>query len=151
VVFTFKRSSSSCCLRTTRTVCTPLEDGPRGGFQPAVHRVLREFLRAIHSIHFVSGFLLHEVCGRSVLECQTVRDGADDSRAHRRWSVIWGAVLEVHESFSDSPLLPCGRSAETTRTVRPEIADSLPGTVQDSYVLCFLIRAFASGLFGVCS
>jgi hypothetical protein len=70
-------------------------DGPRGGFQPAVRCVLREFLYIFRSIHFVGGFLLHEVCGRSVLECRTVRDGPDGPRAHCGQSVIEGAVLEV--------------------------------------------------------
>jgi hypothetical protein len=68
VVLTFKKSSSSCCLCTTRTVHAPLVDGPRGCFQPAIHLVLREFLRVFRSIHFVGGFLLHEVRERSVLE-----------------------------------------------------------------------------------
>jgi hypothetical protein len=53
-----------------------------------VRHVLREFLRAFHSIHFVSGFLVHEVHRRSVLECRTVRDGADSPRARRVRSVI---------------------------------------------------------------
>jgi hypothetical protein len=60
---------------------------------PSVLRVLRKFLRVFRSIHFVGGFLLHGVCGRSVLECRTVRDGADGPRAHRGQSVIEGAVL----------------------------------------------------------
>jgi hypothetical protein len=34
---------------------------------PSVLRVRREFLRVFHSLHFVSGFLVHEVHGRSVL------------------------------------------------------------------------------------
>jgi hypothetical protein len=63
------------------------------------------------SIHFVSGFLLHEVHGRSVLECRTVRVGADSSRAHRGRSVIEGEVLEVRGLFSDSPSQPRGQSA----------------------------------------
>jgi hypothetical protein len=75
-------------MRSTRTVCAPLADGPRGGFQPAVRRVLRVFLRAFRSILFAGGFLLHEVRGQSVLECQTVRVGADGPRAHRGRSVI---------------------------------------------------------------
>jgi hypothetical protein len=45
---------------------------------------------------------LHEVCGRSVLECQMVRDGVDGPRAHRGGSVIEGAILEVRERFSYS-------------------------------------------------
>jgi hypothetical protein len=39
--------------------------------------------------------LLHKVRGESVLECRTVRDGADDPRVHRGQFVIEGAVLEV--------------------------------------------------------
>jgi hypothetical protein len=78
-VLTFKMLSSGCCMRSTRTVLTPLADGPRGGFQPAVLRVLRVFLRAFRSIHFAGGFLLHGVCRRSVIE---------------------GAVLEVQGLFS---------------------------------------------------
>jgi hypothetical protein len=90
-------------LRSTRTARAPLADGPRGGFQPAVRHVLRVFLRAFRSIHFVCGFLLHDVRRRSVLECRTVRVGADGPRAHRGWSVIKGAVLEVRGLFSDGP------------------------------------------------
>jgi hypothetical protein len=93
-----------------RTVRAPLADGPRGGFQPAVHRVLRVFLRAFCSIHFAGGILLHGVRGRSVLECQTVRYGADGPQAHRGRSVIEGAVLEVEGLFSDGPSQPHGQS-----------------------------------------
>jgi hypothetical protein len=50
---------------------------------PGVRRLLREFLHVFRSIHFVDGFLLHEVRRRSVLECWTVRGGADGPRAHR--------------------------------------------------------------------
>jgi hypothetical protein len=76
-------------------------------------------------MHFVGGFLLHKVRGRSVLECRTVRGGADGPRAHHGRSVIEGAVLEVRERFSDSPpqladgpLYPRGRSTRRLRTVR---------------------------------
>jgi hypothetical protein len=93
-------------------------DGPRapGGrsarsFQPVVRRVLSEFLRVFRSIHFAGGFLLHRVRRRSVLECRTVRDGADGPRAPRGPSVIAGAVLEVRGLFSDGPPQPCGQSA----------------------------------------
>jgi hypothetical protein len=89
----------------------PLADGPRGSFQPAVCRVLRVFFCAFRSIHFASGFLLHGVRGRSVLECRTVCDGADDLRAHCGRSVIEGAVLEVRGLFSDGPSQPRGQSA----------------------------------------
>jgi hypothetical protein len=47
--------------------------------------------------------MLHEVRGQSVLECWTVRDGADSPRVHRGQSVIEGVVLEVRGLFSDSP------------------------------------------------
>jgi hypothetical protein len=84
------------------------------------------FLRAFHSILFAGGFLLHEVHGRSVLECQTVRDGADGPRAHCGLSVIKGVVLEVRGLFSDGPSQPRGRSARCLRTVRPGLADGPP-------------------------
>jgi hypothetical protein len=92
-------------------VRSPLADGPRGGFQPAVRRVLRVFLHAFRSILFVVGFLLHEVRGRSVLQCRTVHVGADSPRAHHGRSVIEGTVLEVRRLFSDSPSQPRGQSA----------------------------------------
>jgi hypothetical protein len=76
--------------------------------RPSVLRIFCEFLRVFHLIHFVGGFLLHEVCGRSVLECRTVRDGADGPRAHRRQSVIESVVLEVRGLFSDGPPQPRG-------------------------------------------
>jgi hypothetical protein len=131
---TFKRSGSGCCLRITRTVRAPLADGPRGGFHPAVRRVLSMFLCAFRSILFVGGFLLHEVRARTILECRTVRVGADGPRAHRGRSVTEGAVQEVRGLFSDdpssladSPPRPCGRSTRCLRVVRPGLADSLPG------------------------
>jgi hypothetical protein len=99
-------------------VRAPLVDGLRGGFQPAVCRVRREFLRVFRSIHFVSGFLLHEVRGRSILECRTVRDWADGPRVHRGWSIIKGAVLEVRGCFFRQSAVAHGRSAVPTRTVR---------------------------------
>jgi hypothetical protein len=88
-----------------------MADGSQRGFQPIVRRVLREFLRAFLSIHFVGGFLLHGVRGRSVLECRMVSDEADGPRAHRGRSVIEGAVLEVRGFFSDGLLQPRGQSA----------------------------------------
>jgi hypothetical protein len=122
VVLTFKRLSSSCCLHTTQTVRVPLADGPRRGFQLAVHRVLREFLRVFRSIHFVGGFLLREVRERSILECWTVRDGADGLRAHHGWSVIEGACSRVI----------FGRSAAPPQTVRLGLANSPPGACGQS-------------------
>jgi hypothetical protein len=78
------------------------------------------FVRSILSVD-----LLHEVRGRSVLECRTVHDGANGPRAHRGRSVIKGAVLDVRGHFSDSPpqladrpSCPRGRSARRSRTVR---------------------------------
>jgi hypothetical protein len=102
------------------------------------------FLHAFRSIHFASGFLLHGVHGWSVLECRTVREGADGPRAHHRRFVIEGAVLEVRGLFSDNPSQPrrtvrlglpvgppsvCGQSAQASRTVRPVLADSPPSPV----------------------
>jgi hypothetical protein len=84
-------------------VHTPLADGPRGGFQPTILHVLRVFLHVFCSIYFVSGFLVHKVPGRFVLECRTVRDGSDGPRAHRGRSIIEGAVLVVRECFSNGP------------------------------------------------
>jgi hypothetical protein len=55
---------------------------------------------------------------------------ADGPRCLHGRSIIVGAVLEVLESFSDSPPLPRGRSVEATRTVRQELADSPPSTAQ---------------------
>jgi hypothetical protein len=55
---------------------------------------------------------------------------ADGPRCLHGRSVIVGAVLEVCESFSDSSPLPRGRSALGSRTVRPELANSPPGTAQ---------------------
>jgi hypothetical protein len=138
-VLIFKRSSSGCCLCTTRTVRAPLANGLRGGFQPPVHRVLCVFLRAFRSIHFAGGFLLHGVRGRSVLECRTVRNEADSPRAHRRRSVIKGVVLEVwgcfrmiRRSLVDSPPRPCGQSARCLQTVRPSLADGPSGACGQS-------------------
>jgi hypothetical protein len=82
------------------------------------------------SIHFVGGFLVHEVCGRSVLECRTVRDEADGPRVHHERSVFLGAVLEVRVAFSDSPCPPRGQSAPSSRTVRPDTANGPPGAFQ---------------------
>jgi hypothetical protein len=82
---------------------------------------------------------LHGVRGRSVLECRTVRDGADDSRAHWEQSVIEGATLVVGDRFLDSPpqladgpLDPHGQSARRSRTVRPGLADGPPGACGQS-------------------
>jgi hypothetical protein len=46
---------------------------------------------------------VHEVRGRSVLECLMVRDGAGGPWAHHGRSVIEGAVLVVRELISDGP------------------------------------------------
>jgi hypothetical protein len=92
---------------------------------PSILRVLREFLRVFRSIHYVGGFLLHGVRGRSVLKYWKVHDGEDGPLAHCEWSVIKGVVLVVGDHFSDSPSQPAdgpsyprGRSARRPRTVR---------------------------------
>jgi hypothetical protein len=95
-VLTFKRSGSGCSNSFWWTVREEPDN-------PSVLRVRREFLRVFRSIHFVGGFLVHEVRERSVLECRSVRVRADGPRVLRGWSVIEGAVLEVRELFSDSP------------------------------------------------
>jgi hypothetical protein len=97
---------------------------------PSVLRVHCEFLRVFCSILFVGGFLVHEVHGRSVLECQTIRVGADGLWVHRGRSVIEGAVLEIRWLFLDSPPQTRGRSAWATWTVRLELANGSRGTLQ---------------------
>jgi hypothetical protein len=73
---------------------------------------------------------VHEVCGRSVLECRTVHDEADGPHVHHGRFVFLGALLEVRVAISDSPCPPHGRSAPSSRTVRPDTADSPPGALQ---------------------
>jgi hypothetical protein len=73
---------------------------------------------------------VHEVCGRSVQECRTVRDEADGPRVPHGRSVFLGAVLEVRVAISDGPCPPCGQSAPSSRTVRPDTADGPPGAFQ---------------------
>jgi hypothetical protein len=81
-------------------------------------------------MHFVGGLLVHEVCGRSVLVCWTVRDEADGPRVRHGRSVFLGAVLEVGVAFSDGPCPPRGQSAPSSRTVRPDTTDGPPGAFQ---------------------
>jgi hypothetical protein len=64
---------------------------------------------------------------------------ADGPRCLHGRSIIEGAVLEVHGRFSDSsPQLVDGpschrrRSAVPSRTVRPKVAESPPGDLQDN-------------------
>jgi hypothetical protein len=61
---------------------------------------------------------LHEVRGRSVLECQTVRDGADGSLLrvqYWRFGVVFWTVRRssrtVRGTHADGPLGGPGRSA----------------------------------------
>jgi hypothetical protein len=92
----FKGSSSSCSVRARRTVREELDS-------PSVRRVLRVFVRVVRSICLVGWFLVHEVRGRSVLECRTVRDEADGPQVHLGRSVFLGALLEVRAAFSYGP------------------------------------------------
>jgi hypothetical protein len=62
--------SSGCCPRSWRTVRETHADSPQGGFQLGVLRVRHEFFRVFRSIHFVGGFLVHEVW-RMVRELST--------------------------------------------------------------------------------
>jgi hypothetical protein len=73
---------------------------------------------------------MHEVCGRFVLECRTVRDDADGPQVHHGWSVFLSALLEIRVAISDGPCPPRGQSAPSSRTVRPDTADSPPGALQ---------------------
>jgi hypothetical protein len=100
----FKGSSSSCSVRARRTVREELDS-------PSVRRVLRVFVRVVRSICLVGWFLVHEVRGRSVLECRTVRDEADGPQVHLGRSVFLGALLEVRAAFSYGPPPNRGRSA----------------------------------------
>jgi hypothetical protein len=79
------------------------------------------FVRVLERLSFdlfVGGFLVHEVCGRSVLECRTVCDEADSPRVHHRRTVFLGAILEVRVAISDGPCPHRGQSVRTLRTVR---------------------------------
>jgi hypothetical protein len=120
---TFKRSGSGYRIslggQSARAWWTVREELDSSG----VLHVLREFLGVFRSIHFVGGFLLHEVRGRSVLECRTVCGGADGPQ-------VEGAVLEVRGRFSDSPPYPRGRSARRSQTVH--------------LVICRTAKSFAS-------
>jgi hypothetical protein len=49
---------------------------------------------------------VHEVCGRPVLECRTIRDEADGPWVHHGRSVFLGALLEVRVAISDGPHPP---------------------------------------------
>jgi hypothetical protein len=104
VVLTFKRSGSSCCLRTTRTVRAPLADGPRGGFQPVVRRVLRVFLFVSLLIHLAVCFWLHKVWRIVREESPDSPCDADGPRVEDERFVIEDAVLVVQERFSNGPL-----------------------------------------------
>jgi hypothetical protein len=73
---------------------------------------------------------VHEVCGRSVLKCRTVRDEADGLRFHNGRPVFLGALLEVRVAISDGPPPTCGQSAPSSWTVWPVTADSPPGALQ---------------------
>jgi hypothetical protein len=129
-VLTFKRSGSSCCLRTTQTVRAPLVDSSRGGFQPAFHGVLHVFLFAFLSIHLAVCFWLQKVW-------RTVREERSDSPrdADGPWvedgqSGFRDAVLEVRVAFSDGLPCTCERSARPPRTVRRLHADGPPQAMQ---------------------
>jgi hypothetical protein len=122
---TFKRSGSGYRIspggqpaRAWQTVC----EEP---ISPSFLHVHHEFLRDFHSIHFVDGFLVHEVRGWSVLECQAVCVGADGPWVHHGWSVVEGAVLvfrvlirTVRRKPADGSPWLRGRFAVVTRTVR---------------------------------
>jgi hypothetical protein len=149
--------SSAMLIRTRWTVCEVTADRPRGSHglsarsprtvrevpdSPAVLRVLAGFLSASLSILFVGGFLVHEVCGRSVLECQTVRDEVDGPRIHHGRSVFLGAVLEVRVAFSDGSCPPRGQSARTLRTVRLVLSRLSKSFAFSVVLLCWIELGF---------
>jgi hypothetical protein len=78
-------------IRTWRTVREVTADCPRGAGEPGCSSCSCEFLSAFLSILFVGGFLVHEVCGRSILECRKVHDEADGPRVHQD-----GPFFSVH-------------------------------------------------------
>jgi hypothetical protein len=100
---TFKRSGSGYNIYPGRQSARAWQMVGEEPDSPSVLRVHRKFLHVFRSIHFVGGFLVHEVRGRSILECRTVRVGGDKPRVHLGWSVIEDAVLVVRKLFSDGP------------------------------------------------
>jgi hypothetical protein len=54
---------------------------------------------------------VHEVCERSVLECQMVHDEADGPQVQIGRSVFLGALLEVRMAISDGLPPTRGQSA----------------------------------------
>jgi hypothetical protein len=80
-----------------------LADDPRGGFPPAVRRVLHVFLFVSLLIYLVVCFWLHKVWRIICKESSDSPRGADGPWVVDRWSFIEGAVLVVQECFLDGP------------------------------------------------
>jgi hypothetical protein len=73
---------------------------------------------------------LHDVRGRSVLECRTVHDGrtvlgpiADGPLLRVQYWRFGGCFRTAHRIHTDSPPRPRGLSARYPRTVHPGLAD----------------------------
>jgi hypothetical protein len=119
-----------CSVYAWWTVREARADNPWGVDSPAARHVLRLFLRVFHSIHLVGWFSVHEVHGRSVLECQTVHDEANGPQVHHGWSIFLSALLKVRVAFSDG-LPPTHRqSACAPQTVHHPLADGPPSSSQ---------------------
>jgi hypothetical protein len=99
-------------------VRVPLVDGPRGGFQPAVRRVLCVFLFVSLPIGLAVCFWLHKVWWTVREDSRDSLRGADGPRVEDGRSIIEGAVLVVWKRFLDGPPYPRVRSARRSRTVR---------------------------------
>jgi hypothetical protein len=100
---------------------------------PSLLHVLREFLRAFRLIHFFGGVSLHEVCGRSILECRTVHRCIADSLLLRvQYWKFRGYFRMVRRSHANSPPRPRRRSARCLRTIRLGFADGPPGACRQS-------------------
>jgi hypothetical protein len=124
-VLTFKRSGSSCCLGTTRTVRVPLENGLQGGFQLAVCRVLRVFLlpfvRSVWSCAFGCTRFGGQTAswGRTVRSTWTVREVKTDGPLLRvQYWRFGGYFRTVRRRPANSLPRPRGRSPRCLRTVR---------------------------------
>jgi hypothetical protein len=116
---TFKRSGSGYRIPPGRQSVRAWRTVREEPDSPSVLRVHREFLHVFHSIHFVGGFLVHEVRGRFVLECQTVRGSIADSPL-LRMQYWWFRTYfrAVRHSPADNPPRPHGQSARCLRMVR---------------------------------
>jgi hypothetical protein len=116
---TFKGSSSGCRNSSGRQSAGTWWTVREEPDSTSVLRVLREFLHVFRSIDFVTGFLLHGVRGRSVLECRMVCDGGRSAGPSQ-------TVCYCGCSIGGSGVI-FGRSAAATRTVHLGLVNGPPG------------------------